>query len=48
MDRVFFSQPTRRWLVWLACRRWLPAVPKDWIVDRLYPADAWLTFGETD
>jgi hypothetical protein len=44
MDRIFFSQPTRRWLVWLACRHWLPPRPKWWITDRLYPDDVGVTF----
>jgi hypothetical protein len=44
MDRIFFSQPTRRWLVWLACRHWLPSRLDWWITDRLYPDDLGVTF----
>jgi hypothetical protein len=44
MDRIFFSQPTRRWLVWLVLQRWLPRSVDDWLTDRLYPDDMVVTF----
>lgn len=48
MSRLFWTQPSRRWMVRLAMR-----LPSDgrlhtWIVDHLYPSDCTVTFPAED